>query len=99
MKCATPLLALAVLLSTTAAWGGGTVSVEVGKTTTVEVGHAKGLNCDDLAVAQVEIRTASPETNELVITGLKPGTTYCRAGTAASGATTLVKIIVYEKKD
>ena len=99
MKRLTLLLGLAVLLSTSLAWAGGTVSVEVGKTTTFEVGHAKGLNCDDLEVAQVEIRNASPETNELVITGLKPGTTFCRAGTAGSGATTLVKIVVFEKKD
>jgi len=91
--------ALVVGLTAFAAWADASVSVVVGKTTTVDVGLAKGLNCDDLTVAQVEIRTRSAENNQLVITGLKPGRTWCRAGTPETGATALVSIRVLEKGD
>jgi len=92
-------LALAVLLATSLASADDSVTVEVGKTTTVDVGLAKGLNCDDLTVAQVVIRTRSAENNQLVITGLKPGKTWCRAGLPNAGATALVHIVVVEKND
>lgn len=91
--------AFAVLFSASVALADGHVVVEVGKTTTVDVGFAKGLNCDNLTVAQVEIRTRSAEDNELVITGLKPGKTWCRAGMPMAGATVLVHIVVVEKRD
>ena len=90
---------LAVLLAAASAFADGAVTVEVGKTATVDVGMAKGLNCDDLSVADVQIRTRSAQTNELVITGLKPGKTWCRAGMPNVGATALVQIRVLEKKD
>ena len=94
------LPAFAALLVATSALGGGpSVTVQVGATTTVDVGLAKGLNCDDLSVADVQIRTRSKENNELVITGLKPGRTACRAGTSLSGATVLVTIQVVEKTE
>jgi len=89
----------AALLATSALGGGPSVTVQVGATTTLDVGLAKGLNCDDLSVADVQIRNRSKETNELVITGLKPGRTACRAGTATSGATVLVAIQVVEKTE
>ena len=89
----------ALLLAAPALGGGPSVTVAVGATTTVDVGLAKGLNCDDLSVADVQIRTRNKETNELVITGLKPGRTACRAGTALSGATVLVTIQVVEKAE
>jgi hypothetical protein len=92
-------LALAVLLAAGLASADNSVTVEVGKTTTVDVGLAKGLNCDDLTVAQVEIRTRNSENNQLVITGLKPGKTWCRAGQPTAGATALVHIVVVEKND
>lgn len=91
--------AFAFLLAARVASADGAVRVEVGQTTTVDVGHAKGLNCDDLTVAQVQIRTRSADSNELVITGLKPGKTWCRAGMPGTGATALVQIVVVEKKD
>ena len=90
-------LAIAVVLTASLARADGSVTVAVGKTTTVDVGLAKGLNCDDLTVAEVNIRTRSAETNELVITGLKPGKTWCRAGSSTAGATALVHILVLEK--
>ena len=92
-------LALAALLTASLASADDSVTVEVGKTTTVDVGLARGLNCDDFTVAQVEIRTRSAENNQLVITGLTPGKTWCRAGTPNAGATVLVHIVVVEKKD
>ena len=91
--------ALAALLASSLASANNSVTVLVGKTTRVDVGLAKGLNCDDLTVADVEIRTRSPENNELVITGLKPGKTWCRAGVSSGGATALVHIIVVDKDD
>jgi hypothetical protein len=99
MKRPSLLLALAVLLSASSALADDSVTVAVGKTKTVDVGLAKGLNCDDLSVAQVEIRNRNAENNELVITGLKPGSTWCRAGLPNAGATALVNIIVIEKAD
>jgi hypothetical protein len=94
-----PALALAALLTASLALADDSVTVEVGKTTTVDVGLAKGLNCDDLSVAQVQIRNSSPDNNQLVITGLKPGKTWCRAGMPNAGATALVHIVVVEKDD
>jgi hypothetical protein len=96
---ARPALILVVLLTAGFASADNSVTVDVGQTTTVDVGLAKGLNCDDLTVAQVEIRNRSADNNELVITGLKPGKTWCRAGTPTAGASALVHIRVVEKKD
>jgi hypothetical protein len=92
-------VALAAFLAASLASAADSVTVEVGKTTTVDVGLAKGLNCDDLTVAQVEIRSRSAENNQLVVTGLKPGKTWCRAGMPSAGVTALVHIVVVEKKD
>lgn len=98
MKLPALLLSFALLLAAPA-WADGSVTVEVGKTTKVDVGHARGLNCDDLTVARVEIRAATPDNNQLVITGLKPGRTACRAGMPLPGPTVLVNIEVVEKLD
>jgi hypothetical protein len=92
-------LILAVLFCQGWASADDSVTVNVGQTKTVDVGLAKGLNCDDLTVAEVEIRNRSADNNELVITGLKPGKTWCRAGTPSAGASALVHIRVVEKKD
>ena len=71
----------------------------MGRTKRVDVGLAKGLNCDDLSVAKVEIVTQSAENNQVVVTGLQPGRTWCRAGMPMTGQTVLVKIVVVEKRD
>ena len=71
----------------------------MGRTKRVDVGLARGLNCDDLSVAKVEIVTQSAENNQVVVTGLQPGQTWCRAGLSQTGQTVLVKIVVVEKKD
>ncbi len=99
MKLATLLLPLAVMLFAATAWADAAVRVPVGKTTTVDVGFARGLNCDDLSVADVQIRTVSKQTNQLVITGLKPGRTLCRVGSPSTGPTLLVNIVVVEKSE
>jgi hypothetical protein len=99
MKHAAAALALAVLLSASSTWADGSVTVEVGKTKRVDVGLSQGLNCDDLSVADVSIRNRSAEQNELVIVGLKPGRTTCRAGTPMAGATAVVKIVVIPADD
>jgi len=99
MKLPTLPLVLAGLLAGAPVWADDAVSVEVGKTVVVDVGHAKGLNCDDLSVASVSIRAATPDNNQLVITGLKPGRTYCRAGMPIPGPTVLVNIEVVPKND
>jgi hypothetical protein len=75
------------------------VTVELDKTVRVDVGLASGLNCDDLSVARVEIRAQSPLNNQLVVTGLKPGVTACRAGLPQAGATVLVHIRVVEARE
>jgi hypothetical protein len=61
----------------------GEVSLEltVGKTTSYDVGFARGLQCDDLAIVHAELRADSPTSNRLFITGLHAGATACRAGT------------------
>ncbi len=99
MKLPPLRFALAALLAGAPVWADDSISVEVGKTVVVDVGHAKGLNCDDLSVARVEIRSATAKTNQLVITGLKPGRTYCRAGMPVPGPTVLVNIEVVPKND
>ncbi len=58
------------------------IAVAVGETVERDVGIAVGLRCDDLTRARVELRTASPESNRFEVTGLLPGTTLCRVGTA-----------------
>jgi hypothetical protein len=94
------VLALAVfaLLLTAPALADAYVTVEMDKTVKVDVGLASGLNCDDLSVARVEIRAQSPHNNQLVVTGLKPGVTACRAGMPQAGATVLVHIRVVEPR-
>jgi hypothetical protein len=92
-------LALAVLLGAPAASADAVVTVKVGKTKKVDVGLANGLNCDDLSVARVQIVAQSSQNNQLLITGLQPGRTWCRAGLPQSGSTVLVNIVVVEKND
>jgi hypothetical protein len=89
-------LALFALLETATVLADTFVTVEMDKTVRVDVGLANGLNCDDLSVARVEIRAQSPQNNQLVVTGLKPGVTACRAGLPQGGATVLVHIRVVE---
>lgn len=72
----------------------------MGKTVKIDVAHAAGLNCDDLATVDAKLVTSKDKKkNTLVITGKIPGSTYCRAGQAALGYTMLVHIVVEEAAD
>lgn len=57
------------------------VELVVGQATEVEVGWAMGHQCDDESIVAAEMKSKDPETNVLALTGKKPGTTLCRAGT------------------
>lgn len=57
------------------------ITVEVGQTAERDVGIAIGLLCDDLSIVRVELRTRTPASNVLRVTGVQPGDTRCRAGT------------------
>jgi hypothetical protein len=70
------------------------VTVEVGKTTSVNVGYLRGIVCDDLSVVQPDIKGDGPSSNAVILNGLKEGSTYCRAGTAATGPWKVFKVKV-----
>ena len=70
------------------------VTVEVGKTVTKEVGFAMGYLCDDESIARGEMRNGTDENNIFAVTGVKPGTTLCRAGTVRHRPTVLFTITV-----
>lgn len=59
---------------------GSTIRVEVGQTVERDVGYARGLLCDDLAILDASLVTRDDH-NFLRITGKQPGHTQCRAGT------------------
>jgi hypothetical protein len=74
---------------------GDEVTVKVGETKRVDAGYAHGLRCDDLSVADVDLKTDEKTgNNDLVVTGKKEGSTACRVGIAGTGPTKLVKIKV-----
>lgn len=77
--------ALALFVTTTAfadpVVGETAIDVAVGETKSLDVGFARGLQCDDTTVVQAELRNVSPTSNRLFLTGLKTGRTLCRAGT------------------
>jgi hypothetical protein len=77
--------------------GETSVQLEVGATRSMDVGFARGLQCDDLTIVHAELVAASPTSNRLVLRGLKPGRTMCRAGTLGT-PTVLVHITVTPKK-
>ena len=70
------------------------LEVEVGQTVQREVGFALGLRCDDLSIAQIELRASTPQTNVFVVTGVRPGATTCRVGTTPNRPTFLYQIRV-----
>jgi hypothetical protein len=70
------------------------LEVAVGQTVQRQVGFALGLRCDDLSVAEVELRAGSPQSNVFVVTGVRPGATTCRVGTTPNRPTFLYQIRV-----
>jgi hypothetical protein len=73
---------------------GTSVQLRVGQTKVLNVGMAIGLECNDETVVHAELRPASSTENQLVLTGMKPGKTACRAGTADIARSKLVTITV-----
>jgi hypothetical protein len=75
------------------------VDLEVGETKKVDVGISRGVMCDDLSVIAVDMETDDKsQTNKVVITGLKPGSTLCRAGRIAEGnPQRMLEVTVHEK--
>ncbi|MDX2088672.1 MAG: hypothetical protein SFX73_12525 [Kofleriaceae bacterium] len=56
------------------------ITLRVGQTLSLDVGFAMGSFCDDPTVVRAAMRDSSFESNAFVVTGLKEGTTLCRAG-------------------
>ena len=86
--------AVAVLAQQAPVASGVKVHLHVGQQKVLNVGLAMGLMCDDGTVVQAELRPNSNSENELVLVGLKPGKTSCRAGTANMSRSKLVHISV-----
>jgi hypothetical protein len=91
------LVAAPALAQDTPIESGVSVQLHVGERKTLDVGLAIGLNCDDGTIVRAELVADSPTANHLVLTGLKPGTTSCRAGTANMSRSKLVNITVTAK--
>ena len=75
--------------------GETTMSIVVGETASVDVGFARGLQCDDLTIVRAELRGVTSTSNRLFVTGLRQGVTECRVGTIGP-PTALVHIAVKE---
>jgi hypothetical protein len=73
--------------------GSASVTLKVGETREVAVGLAMGLVCDDLSVVKAELR-GGEQSNVLVLTGLKEGSTLCSAGQDRLGHKRLVNVKV-----
>ncbi len=92
------VLAIGVFVATPVAFadpvvGETSIEVAVGATKSIDVGFARGLQCDDVTIVHAELRAASPTSNRLFLTGVRPGVTQCRAGTLGT-PTVLVHITV-----
>jgi len=96
MSRAALLLCLVLMAGPARAQTARQVEVEVGKTTKVDIGLARGLNCDDLGVVDTRIESTKDKKElVLVLKGKAAGETYCRAGTGL-GPTVLIHITVVE---
>lgn len=75
-----------------------TITVEIGKTTSREVGYAMGHICDDESIVHAEMQNGTADNNLFVVTGLKAGTTLCRAGVVERRPQILFQVTVIEPK-
>ncbi len=73
--------------------GETSIEVAVGATKSIDVGFARGLQCDDVETVHAELRGVSPTSNRLFLTGVRVGRTLCRAGTLGP-PTVLVHVTV-----
>jgi hypothetical protein len=91
--------ALLLALFIPAAAMADSVTLEVGATRKVNVGMARGLFCDDNTIVAGSIATdESGQANIVTLTGLSPGSTLCRAGDVALGATRVISVTVTKAK-
>ena len=103
MRYLRPLLLVALALAAPAPGqqapvaSGTKVKLQVGQQKVLNVGLAMGLVCNDGTVVQADLRPISDTENELVLVGLKPGKTACRAGTANMSRSVLVYVSVTAK--
>jgi hypothetical protein len=74
------------------------LTVELGATVTKKVGYAMGYQCDDESIARGEMKNGTAEDNLFVVTGVKLGTTLCRAGTMQDRPSILFEITVVPPK-
>jgi hypothetical protein len=65
---------------------------------TEKVGYAMGYLCDDESIVRAEMKNGTAEDNLFVVTGLKLGTTLCRAGTMQDRPSVLFEITVVPPK-
>ncbi len=90
--------AMGVLVAASAAAdpvvGETSVEIAVGASTSIDVGYARGLQCDDITIVEAELRGVSPTSNRLFLKGLRRGATACRAGTVVGSTSALVHITV-----
>ena len=91
------LSATAALAQSEPVASGTSVQLKVGQKKVLNVGLAIGLVCDDGSIVRAELQAVSDKENHLVLTGLKPGQTACRAGTANVSRSVLVNITVVAK--
>ena len=94
-------LALVLVLGRLAAADGTTtpVAIAVGETVKRDVGYARGLHCDDVAIVSAEIATdTARDTNVVSFIGLKAGKTLCRAGLEAGRPVVVFEVAVSAKK-
>jgi hypothetical protein len=96
MSRAAPLLCLVLLAGPALAQPARQLELEVGKTARVDVGLARGLNCDDLGVVDAKFESSKDKKEVLlVLKGKAAGDTYCRVGTGL-GPTVLIHVTVVE---
>jgi len=88
------VLAMATSASADPVVGEMSIELAVGASTSIDVGYARGLQCDDLTIVQAELRGVSPTSNRLFLKGLRRGATACRAGTIVGSPSVLVHVSV-----
>ncbi len=77
------------------------IEVEVDKTVEVEVGRLIGFHCDQPKLIDAQMKTRRDtrgDVNVFVVKGVTAGTTLCRIGGAALGASQLFEVVVREPK-
>jgi hypothetical protein len=72
-----------------------TLSVPVGGTASLDAGFASGILCDNVVILRAQLRGETPTSNRFYVTGVRPGQTLCRVGTARGSPSFLVQVTVW----